>query len=264
MSTAVKQMELQPVPAEQAPSPTVMTPLAMIDRAIASGASIETLERLMALQERWEASEAKKEFDNAIAEVKAKIKPIIKNRHVGFESRKEGGARTDYDYEDLAAIAEVVDPILSEHGLSYRFRTSQENGIVTVICILSHRRGHREETPLSASPDVSGNKNPIQGIGSTVTFLQRYTLKSSLGLAAAKDDDARSASGPDLAMTITADQFRELQDLLAESGSQEADMLKYVKAETVEVMTLAQYAKAKAAMVQKIKNKQRKATTNAH
>jgi hypothetical protein len=63
-----------------------------------------------------------------------------------------------------------------------------------VTCIIAHSAGYSEENSLSAPFDPSGNKNPLQAIGSAQTYLQRYTLKAALGLAAAKDDDARSVS----------------------------------------------------------------------
>jgi hypothetical protein len=128
-----------------------------------------------------------------MASAKAEIPVIRKNREVDFPS-KSGGARTNYRYEDLAEIARTVDPILARHGLSYRFRTSSPpNEPVTVICVIAHRSGHFEENTLSAGRDDSGNKNSIQAVGSTLTYLQRMTLKAALGLAAAEDDDARGA-----------------------------------------------------------------------
>ena len=79
---------------------------------------------------------------------------------------------------------------------SYRFKTHTEaNGPVGVTCIISHRDGFSEENTLYAPADTSGKKNAIQAVGSTITYLQRYTLKAALGLAAAADDDARGASG---------------------------------------------------------------------
>jgi hypothetical protein len=54
--------------------------------------------------------------------------------------------------------------------------------------------GHSEETTLRAIPDTSGSKNSIQAIGSTVTYLQRYTLLAAVGMAAAgMDNDGRAA-----------------------------------------------------------------------
>lgn len=215
----------------EAEARVALTPMDMLDRAVSQGASIEVMEKLMALHERWEANQARKAFDEAIAAAKAKIKPIVKNRTVGFKSKKIGASDTNYKHEDLAEIARTVDPILGEHGLSYRFRsTSVVNEPITVTCIISHRLGHSEENTLSAGRDDSGNKNSIQAIGSTVTYLQRYTLKSALGLAASNDDDGE---GSEPAEVITAEQATELSDLILKSRTDIAKFLTWAKVESI-------------------------------
>jgi hypothetical protein len=65
---------------------------------------------------------------------------------------------------------------------------------IAVTCVLTHKMGHSEETTLKAIPDTSGNKNTVQAIGSTVTYLERYTLLAAMGMAAAgMDNDGRMA-----------------------------------------------------------------------
>ena len=172
------------------PAMTPLTPMAMIGQAISSGASVEILDKLLSLQERWDAIQARKAYDAAMAEARAEIKPVIKTRTATFDTR---AGQTSYQYEDLALVAEAVDPILAKHGLSYTYKSRVEGQTLYVTCIVAHRLGHREETTLPGPFDTSGSKNPIQAIGSSVTYLQRYTLKLALGLAAAKDDDAQSA-----------------------------------------------------------------------
>jgi hypothetical protein len=242
------------LPAQIEPQAQDLTPMAMIGQAIAKGASIETLERLMTLQERWEAGEARREFDVAMAAARAEIKPVLKKRHVNYPSSR-GGPPTDYFYEDLAAVADEVDPIFAKHGLSYRFRSEQSGTAVTVTCIMSHRRGHREETSLSAGYDNSGSKNPVQAIGSTVTYLQRYTLKLGAGLAAARDDDGRSASNGDanaVSTRIDEVQYRTIKDLIEKADTTEELLLGYLKAGSLESINQGQFKQAEAALRQKI------------
>ena len=170
------------------------TPMSMLQIAVQRGMDPATIKDLLALQKEWEANEARKAFNDAIASAKAEIPVIKKNREVDFTSQK---GRTHYQYEDLAEVARTIDPVLAKHGLSYRFRTTSAPGEpVSVTCIVAHRAGHFEENTLSAGRDESGNKNSIQAIGSTLTYLQRMTLKASLGLSASTDDDGRS-SGAD-------------------------------------------------------------------
>jgi hypothetical protein len=198
--------------------PTVLvpvTPMDMLNRAVSSGADLDMIEKLMNLQERYEANQARKAFDNAMAAAKAEIPNIIKNREVDFTSTK---GRTHYRYEDLGEIARIVSPILAKYGLSYRYRTASPiNEPVTVTCIVSHRDGHFEENTLCAGRDDSGNKNSIQAIGSTLTYLQRMTLKGALGLAVSNDDDGKASSG--VGETITDDQLKQLVTLADEVGA---------------------------------------------
>jgi len=217
------------------PAPVaVHTPLSIVQAALASG-NVEMYREAVALAKDMDAITARKAFDNALADAKAKIPVIRKNRQVGFDSRKAGAARTDYRHEDLAEIARTIDPILSEVGLSYRFRVSSEvNEPVRVTCIISHRDGHSEETTLRAGRDESGNKNSIQAIGSTVTYLQRYTLKAALGLAAAEDDDGRASEAQVMEATVlpgtvSCAQVEEIRGLLDERGLSHKAFLQFIK-----------------------------------
>lgn len=204
-----------------------ITPMDMLSRAVESGAGLDMVEKLMGLQERWEANQARKAFDEAISNAKAKIPPIERNAKGHNEKR----------YANFAAIAKVVDPILSEFGLSYRFRTTQGERI-SVTCVLSHKAGHSEETTLSGPADSSGNKNAIQAIGSTLTYLQRYSLVQMLGLAADTDDDGKSAAG---AAVVTQQQADNLRDLIEANGKKLAQFLKWAKVERIEDIPAAYY-----------------------
>lgn len=223
----IREEDYLPPVRQPAEAPQAMTPMIMLSQAVERGASMEMLEKLMGLQERWEANQARKAFDAALAAAKAEIPVITKNRRVGFETK--GGGETNYQHEDLGEIARTIDPILAKHGLSYRFRTvSEVNQPVSVTCVVAHRDGHSETNTLTAGRDDSGKKNLIQQIGSTITYLQRYTLKAALGLAASADDDGRKSEPVDL---ITEEQIMELRDLLEATGSDIPRFKAYMKVE---------------------------------
>ena len=174
---------------ENGPTLPVDPMVSMIERiALDPNADLGKLERMLAMKERMDAQNAKVAFAHALSAARAEMPPIVKDATVDFTSQK---GRTHYRHETLAGIAKTIDPILSQNGLSYRFRTDQADGRVVVTCIVSHRDGYSEETSLSGSPDQSGNKNNFQAVGSAVTYLQRYTLKAALGLSAEIDDDGR-------------------------------------------------------------------------
>lgn len=245
----VQVIEANIVPAQ----PAAMTPMAMIERAVSSGASIEIIEKMMVLQERWEANRNRKAFDAAMADAKAEIPVIAKNRRVNFTTQK---GTTDYRYEDLGEIAKTVTPILAKHGLSYRFRTmSPVNEPVTVTCIISHRDGHSEENTLCAGRDDSGNKNSIQAVGSALTYLQRMTLKAALGLAASTDDDGRATAGEQSQepVYITKEQVMELDTLIEDVGANKTLLLKIMKIDRLEDIFAGKFDAAKSLVESKRK-----------
>jgi hypothetical protein len=214
----------------QPASSGALTPMDMLSHAVERGADLDMIEKLMNLQERWEASQARKAFDEAISAAKADIPPI----------ERTGKGHNDKRYATFAAIARVVDPIISRHGLSYRFRTTQGDRI-SVTCILSHKSGHFEETTLSGPPDASGSKNAIQAIGSTLTYLQRYSLVQMLGLAAADDDDGKASHG---GATITEDQAADLVALADDVGADRAKFCKYFKVESFSALPASRFQAA--------------------
>jgi hypothetical protein len=226
------------------------TPMEMLARAITSGAAPETLEKMMAMQERWESNQARKLYDKAIAAAKAEIKPIAKNRTVSH-----GSGKTSYQHEDLAEIERSVVPALSKYGLSYRFRTSAEKDRIVVTCIVSHEGGYSEENSLAGPPDTSGAKNAIQAIGSTVTYLQRYSLKAALGLSASIDDDGAGGDAADT-FFVDAAQIAELRKLIERSGRTEELFCKKFMAEKIELLPVSKFETATTFLQDIIKREQ--------
>lgn len=232
------------------PAPEMITPLTMIDRALATGAAPETLEKLLALQERWEANQGRKAFDEAMAAAKAEIPTIRKNRTVDFSSSK---GRTHYKHEDLAEIAATVNPILSKHGLSYRFKTTNApNEPITVTCVVTHRLGYFEETTLSGPRDDSGNKNAIQQVGSTLTYLQRMTLKAALGLAAAEDDDGQKSEDIHVS-PISQEQVSKVLALIEKTDTAIDKFCQYLGVEAIPEITTGQLPRALAMLEKKLR-----------
>jgi len=216
-----------------------VNPMQMLSNALEKGMPVETIDKLMGLADRWEKTQARKSFDVAIARAKAEI-PVIAKTATGHNSKK---------YADFAAIARTIDPIISKHGISYRFRTVQTEKLISVTCVLSHEAGHYEETTLSGPADTTGSKNAIQAIGSTLSYLQRYSLVQALGLAAAEDDDGKAAGA---GSPISADDAQNIRDMItAASGEDEAlrgrieaRLLKWAKVESIEAIPAAKYEEA--------------------
>lgn len=238
------------VASEAAPTPALAsTPMELLSRALERGADLSMVEKLMDLSDRHEKGLARKAFDAAVADAKADIPVIIKNRK-GHNSK----------YADLGAFASAVNPVLAKYGLSYRYRSEQEGAVIRVTCVLSHRDGHAEETTLSGGADSTGSKNPIQALASTLTYLQRYTLKLALGLADSEgDDDGQAAGGSE---PITDEQRKAILAKISESGADIAKFCGVLKIDALPDLRQSQYAAAIAMLDAKVKAKIKK-TENA-
>lgn len=206
-----------------------MTPARLLEIAVSKGTDIDQLEKLMNLQERWEATEAKKAFITALSNFRSKCPTIARNRE-GHNSK----------YAGLAETIEEIKDLMSANGLSHSWKVEQNEQLISVTCHLTHVGGHSETSTMSAAPDTSGNKNAIQAIGSTTAYLERYTFFALLGLASREMDD----DGDGATEYITEEQVANLQDLIIEVGANKVAFLKVCKAESMETITAGQYAGA--------------------
>lgn len=234
-------------PAEQSGSVPAITPMDMLQKAVEADADLDKLKQLMDLQERWEASQAKKAFTAAMQRFKADPPTIIKNITV-----EHSGA--SYKHADLAQVCRAVGEGLAEVGISHRWEMKQEGNVITVWCILTHTDGHSESVSLSAPPDDSGSKNVVQRIASTVTYLERYTLMAVAGVAAQEDDDG---GGP--VELIDEQQFSTLTDMIADSEADREKFLEYLGVEKLKDLAADRYPVAVAALKAKKKDNEKKA-----
>lgn len=212
------------------------SPAAMIRFAITSGADLEKLEKLLVISRQWEADEARKAYHKAMTAFKADPPSIEKDKHVAFKDVR-------YNHASLANVTDKINEALSRHGLSASWKVSQ-NGTVSVTCKITHEQGHSEETTLSAPADQSGSKNAIQAIGSTISYLERYSLLALTGLATHEaDDDAMGAAG-----TISLDDARNLVAQINENKIDLDLFLKYMGVNKVEDIARDDLKKAQAAI----------------
>lgn len=172
----------------------VMTPVnpgSLISQAIDKGLGVAELEKLMGLQERWEANQARKAFFAAFTDFQSELPDIRKTKQVKF---KEADLKPQYSFAPIGSIARQLRDLLKKYRLSYRWRIKTTPDNIEVTCLVSHAEGHTEETTMSALADPSGSKNAIQARGSSVQYLKRYTLEGALGLTTTETDDDGSAS----------------------------------------------------------------------
>lgn len=247
------------MPENQLVKRTTISPAEMLYAALEKGATTEsmaTLSQMLELQQKWEANEARKAWHSAMSSWKTKTPVITKTKEVDFTNSK--GNRTHYFHADLADACKVISESMSPFGLSVTWKTKQIENKIEVTCYITHEFGHSEFTSLAGIPDESGGKNGLQAIGSTVSYLERYTLFALCGLAAhGQDDDGRGAGNPaqgkgDTGLKtlsyLSPEQVEEFKKIIGYKGIEEDRFLKYMGSESIDRIKASDYEKGAMAL----------------
>ena len=225
-------------------TPQQITPMAMLQIAVSQGADLDKLQKLMDLQERWEANEARKAFSDAFNAFKSESIRIVRNIEVTDGPLK--GKR----YADLFTVVDTIAPLLSKHGLGHSWKlTKDEPGWIEVTCVIRHSQGHFECVSMGGAPDTGGAKNAIQARASAKTYLERYTLLAATGMA---------ASGQDSDGAGTKSQMDEKEFVAQMDNIQNCRTLVELQRVFANAYKLAQAAKDQAAQAAFIKSKDQK------
>ena len=226
---------------------TQQQPAELIMAAVKADTDLDKLEKLLEIQMKWEGNEAKKAYFKAIASFKEEAPIVTKDK----ENKQYGSM-----YTTLGNLINTVNPILSKHGLSASWDIEQ-NGVIKVVCKLTHELGHSEIASMQADADKSGSKSAIQQLKSTITYLKSVTFESICGLASSNanyDDDGQSA-GVEI---IEDKQLHKLRDFLISLDKDETKFCAFLKVDKLENLPKSQYQQAIAALEASKKKKEAK------
>jgi len=233
MSEEKKPYEVVP----RAPETAEGSPAALMLKAMAGGMDLDKLERFMDLQDKWEKNQARKAYTQAMSDFKKAPPEIEKDRHVEY---KTTSGTTKYKHASLGNVTAKINAALGEHGLSAAWTTDQTDKGVSVTCKITHVLGHFETTTLTAAHDSSGGKNAIQALGSTISYLERYTILALTGLATHDmDDDATT-----VVEYVTEAQLSTILDFINSKGIDQAKFMLYMGVETLEQIIASDFNKA--------------------
>lgn len=202
------------------------SPIGMMLSAIKQGATLEQVDKMMDLQERWQKSESRKAYDAAFAAFKAEAVVILKGKTVS------DGPLKGKSYAELHDVVNAVTPALSKHGLSSSWKlTRDEKDWMEVTCYLRHIGGHEESVSMGGPPDAGGAKNAIQARASTKTYLERYTLKGITGLS--EQDDDNDGNFPEQTSLLSEEQLTALRSAIKMAGATESQVCEKVRVKTL-------------------------------
>lgn len=182
-------------PAHNLPAVAANSPAALMMAALREKAPLEQIEKMLDLQERFERREAEKAFNAAFADFRGEDLTVLRDK------ARDNGPLQGQKYATLHAFVQATKEALSKHGLSVSWKvTRDEPAWIEVTCVLKHKLGHFETVSMGGPPDNGPARNALQARHSTVSYLERYTLKAICGLAEQDDDDdgqggAQSSAG---------------------------------------------------------------------
>ena len=194
---------------ESAPAVQI-TPAAMLQLAASKDVDPDKLQKLMDFAERWQANAAKMAFNTAMMAFKTDALRI--SRNLTYSDGPLKGKK----YADLFGVVDKLTPALSSHGLSASWKVTKDDpGWLEVTCTIRHEAGHSESVSMGGEPDKGPARNAITARGSSMTYLERYTLLAAVGMAVAgQDDDAQQAGAlDDKVVTERLDWIRCAADL---------------------------------------------------
>ena len=93
-------------------------------------------------------------------------------------------------YAELSDVWDAIRAPLAKHGLSVIQAPGRNGADVVLTTRLMHKGGQWLESDVWAAP----TKGDVQGVGSTITYLRRYSLMAMIGVCP-EDDDGNAASG---------------------------------------------------------------------
>lgn len=171
---------------KESASVSIRTPEMILAVASEKGRTLEEISKFMDLYDRLKADMAKAAFKQAAIIFQHEVPDIRKSTNVNYTTKD--GKIVAYNYASLGDIGFSIKEACFKSGLSYSWKMDDSGPKIKITCIVSHIEGHEVEATMEANADTSGGKNEIQSRASTITYLQRYTLISALGLTTADTD----------------------------------------------------------------------------
>jgi len=175
---------------EKAPGPLAPTqpaaqPRTTVIREERQQARQQSVERVMVTH-----SPELHELFAALAKAQGMFENVDRTRSARIKSKRDGGADYSFEYETLADVIEATRKGLSENGLAVMQFPFPGASTLTLRTMLTHGSGQWIANDLFAATDGLDPRS----LASVITYLQRYSRKAILGIAASDDDDDAQAA----------------------------------------------------------------------
>lgn len=207
--------------------------LMILDAVTQRGADVATIEAIAKLYREERDDGRRMAFDAAMAQAQSEMVRI---------PRDATNIQTRSTYSTYAMMDRKLRPIYTAHGFGLSFNTTPHAAVdyVRVTCHVSHVGGWSQDYQIDMPADGKGAKGgdvmtKTHAVGSATQYGMRYLLKMIFNVALGEDadDDGNCAGGN----AASADQVKELRQLIADSGRSEAKACEYFRVKKLEEIT---------------------------
>lgn len=199
-------------------------PMQLIEMAVQANADPDKLEKLMELQERYEANEARKQFAVAMQQVQQQMPTVIKDKD---------NSHTRSRYASEENVMATIKPAYLQHGftLAHDEVEAVKADNIRVRATLRHVGGHTEQYFREGPLDNKGakgaaTKTDLHGNQSTFSYLCRTLTLDIFGVTVADED----RDGSPTVQYITEEQAITLEEIASTMSDEiKTGFLKWMK-----------------------------------
>jgi hypothetical protein len=202
-------------------------------------ANVDALSKLLDMQERMQAREAERLYNDALSRIQVECPQIQK---AGEILNKTGKLISRYILnEDLDV---VLRPLMHDNGFAFQLSEVVDGPALSANMrvfagTVKHRSGHSVTLYKRMPFDKSDYRTEAQSESSTTTLARRQLLRMHFNIVGKGEDN----DGADTAL-ITDDQAKDIDTLLSEVKGDKASFLRFMGVNRIEDILAADYKKA--------------------
>lgn len=225
--------------------------LQVIREAMSGGRSTDELKEMFTIYKAMVAFDAKGAFAKAMTAFRRDCPPIPRrHENAQFKVTRAGVTRPSR-YAALEDIAEVIDPIVARHGLSYRWGDiTYTADMISQACIVAHEGGHSESTVAHMPRESRAGASEAQKMLAITRYVRRVSLIAAFGLTDCDDDLDGADTGGD-AESVTEQQVMQLEDMIQAVDADRNRFLRYLGVKALSDLPASRFEEAMTALERK-------------
>lgn len=203
--------------------------LAMVEKAAQSGASAESLEKLVDLFQKMEKINAEKEFNRAFVQLQAELPVIVAESIIPNRGK----------YAKFEDVMHQIAPALKANGFAVSFSMDFKETRILETCHLRHISGHSHSNSFAVRSGKADSET--QADCKAATTAKRNALCNALNIVIRQDVLSDESDGAIEGDVLTQEQINYLRKGVRATGSNEARFLAFAGAEIYEEIRQNRY-----------------------